>query len=61
MKELNLSLMISTIVASLPIWEWGSQLAFLTGVAALTIVVMMLIIWLNEKKKNLVAATTKVR
>lgn len=61
MKELNLSLMLSTIVASLPIWEWDSQLAFLTGVVALTIVIMMLIIWLNEKKKNLVAATTKVR
>ena len=63
-RELNISLIAGIIVAILPVWQWDSGIEFLIGVFTITGITFGIILWLEEKKpkkKNLTAATVKVR
>lgn len=63
-RELNISLIIGIVVAILPVWQWDSEIEFLTGVFVITGITFGIILWTEDKKtkkKNPTAATVKVR
>ena len=63
-RELNISLIIGIIAATLPIWQWDSGIELLISVFVITGIAFGIILWLEDKKtkkKNPTAATVKVR
>ena len=63
-RELNISLIIGTIVAILPIWQWDSEIELLISVFVIAGIAFGIILWTEDKKtkkKNPTAATVKVR
>lgn len=63
-RELNISLIIGSIVAILPIWQWDSEIELLISVFVIAGIAFGIILWTEDKKtkkKNPTAATVKVR
>ena len=62
--ELNISLIIGIVVATLPVWQWDSGIEILISVFTITGITFGIILWTEDKKtkkKNPTAATVKVR
>lgn len=63
-RELNISLIIGIVVATLPVWQWDSGIEILISVFTITGITFGIILWTEDrktKKKNPTAATVKVR
>lgn len=63
-RELNISLIIGIVVAILPVWQWASRIELLISVFTIAGIAFGIILWTEDKKtkkKNLTAATVKVR
>ncbi len=63
-RELNISLIIGIVVATLPVWQWDSGIEILISVFTITGITFGIILWMEDKKtkkKNPTAATVKVR
>ena len=63
-RELNISLIIGIVVATLPVWQWDSGIEILISVFTIAGIAFGIILWLEDKKakkKNPTAATVKVR
>ena len=63
-RELNISLIIGIVVATLPVWQWDSGIELLISVFTITGITFGIILWTEDKKtkkKNPTAATVKVR
>ena len=63
-RELNISLIIGIVAAILPVWQWDSEIELLISAFVITGIAFGIILWMEgkkPKKKNPVAATTKVR
>ena len=63
-RDLNISLIAGIILTNLPVWQWESRMQFLGGTLVLTLVTMMLIAWLKDKrpkKKSPTAATARLK
>lgn len=58
MKEINISLITGQLITLLPIWEIDSRLEYITLYIGATLLIYLLI--LAVKKKNPVAATTRL-
>ena len=57
-KNLIISLITGQLVALLPLWDWGDKLTFLTGNICITIVVMIVITWLEDRTRAMKRALT---
>ncbi len=57
-KNLIISLITGQFAALLPIWDWGDKLTFLTGSICITIVVMIILTWLEDKTRAIKRALT---
>lgn len=63
-RELNISLIIGIVVATLPVWQWDSGIEILISVFTITGITFGIILWTEDKKtkkKNPTAATVKIR
>lgn len=63
-RELNISLIIGIVVATLPVWQWDSGIEILISVFTITGITFGIILWTEDKKtkkKNPTAATVKVQ
>lgn len=58
MKEINISLITGQLITLLPIWEIDSRLEYITIYIGATLLIYLLT--LGGKKKNPVAATTRL-
>lgn len=62
-RDLNLSLIVGALLANLPVWQWRTKIELLAGIFVITMITMMLLIWLKDKKlkkKSLTAATARL-
>lgn len=57
-KNLIISLIAGQLAALLPVWDWEDKLTFLTGSICITIVVMIVITWLEDKTRAIKRALT---
>lgn len=56
--KMVVSLLIGYIVALLPIWNWEGKLELFTGAIVLSVMSLIALIWIQEKKKAIKKALT---
>ena len=56
--KMVVSLLIGYIAALLPIWNWEGKLELFTGTIVLSVMSLIALIWIQEKKKAIKKALT---
>ena len=57
-RKMIISLLIGHITALLPIWDWNTRLELFVGTIVLSITCLVILIWLQEKRKVIKKALT---
>lgn len=52
-RNILISLIAGYAVSLLPIWNWNSRTELALGTIASSIVILIILIWMSEKKKNI--------
>ena len=56
--KMTASLLIGYIAALLPVWNWEGKLELFTGTIVLSVISLITMIWIQEKKKAIKKALT---
>ena len=57
-NKMAVSLLIGYIASLLPIWNWEGKLELFTGTIVLSVMSLIVLIWIQEKKKAIKKALT---
>lgn len=61
MKELNIALVVGQIIMLLPCWAVDTKIQYAVMYVAVVAIMYSLLIWLQEKKKSLAVAATRLK
>lgn len=57
-RNILASLITGYAVSLLPIWNWNNRAELALGTIAASVVALIILIWMSEKKKNIKKALT---